>query len=290
MTTMELDVLKENRLEGESLNVTKERLLREGKLLPKPINESDSSENFSIGDEDGLFKEDLAIPRWKIIQPSCRIEKATNGTFHNTLTGEEKEKLEDVVFLKRYNGRILFPKDDFSGERECWSYDGFLPAKEEILAKKRKEPKSSCCLQKINGQKVISCPFAMWNNEEGVNGNRSPMCKETIAFLAVDKEFMPFWIGFHGASIPLIKKLISYVYLQKKQSAVKGEDLHLRDFRLIIGLKMQINEKGKFHIPIFEKTEKIKEESERNLLKDCFDALQQKEISDTFDLEEKVGQ
>jgi hypothetical protein len=276
----ELQTLRENRLDGEPINETKDRLVREGKLLPaqRPV-----PEVAYVGDEEGFFPDDLAIPRWRIVQPTCRIEGAKVGTFRHTLSNEEREKLENVVFLRRHNGRILFPDDDYSGQRECWSYDGLVPAKEEIMAKTGDEPKSPCCVRKTNGQKIVVCSFAMW---ESADDSTTPMCKETISFLGVDKEFVPFWVSFHGSAIPVVRKLISSIYLQKKKYAFRGEALHLRDFRLTLALKLTINEKGKFYVPVMEKTEEIKVAEERQLLTRCFEALQKREFAETVALEE----
>jgi len=284
MTSTELQVLKENRADGETLNETKYRLVKEGRLVPVRDCEHEEYE----GDEDGFLQEDLSIPRWKIIQPTNRIEGAKVGTFRNALTGLEREKMENIVFLRRQNGRILFPKDDFSGERECFSYDGLAPAREEIIAKTGNEPKSECCVKKIGGQKIVCCSCAMWNNDDKNEdtSNRAPMCKEVITFLGVDKEMFPLWLSFHGTAIPVVKKLISSIYLQKKQAAVKGKSLHLRDFRMTIGLKLQITEKGKFYVPVFEKVESLNDPEEQKLLDKCFEALQRKEISESLAMEE----
>lgn len=284
MTTTELQTLREHRLAGEPINETQQRLVREGKLLtatkPVPVEAVG-------GDAEGFFPDDLKIPRWRIVQPTCRIEGAKEGTFRQTLNNEERDKLEHIVFLRRIPGRILFPKGDFSGERECWSYDGQLPASEEIRAKTGVEPKSACCVWQGNGQKIAQCAFAKWRSDETETDDNAntPLCKETITFLGVDQEFIPFWLSFHGTGIPVVKKLISSVYLQKKQAAVQGEDLHLRDFRLSLTLKLQINDRGKFYVPVLDKIEKITVVAERQLLTRCFEALEKKKLAATVALE-----
>ena len=60
MTTAELQTLRDNRLEGESLNDTKDRLAKEGKLVPSRNLLPGSS---CAGDEEGFFPDDLVIPR-----------------------------------------------------------------------------------------------------------------------------------------------------------------------------------------------------------------------------------
>ncbi|MBI4849402.1 MAG: hypothetical protein HY808_12650, partial [Nitrospirae bacterium] len=68
------------------------------------------------------------------------------------------------------------------------------------------------------------------------------------------------------------------VYLKKKQASMQGKELHLRDFRVILSLKLQMNEKGKYFTPVFEKTEEVASEPDRLLLTRCFDALSRKNL------------
>ena len=285
MTPIELQTLRANRLAGEPINETQKRLAREGKLLPigQPVAVVAAAVR---SDEEGFFQDDLKIPRWRIIQPTCRVEGATVGTFRQTLNNEERDKLDNIVFLRRINGRILFPKETYTGDRECWSYDGNLPARDEILAKTGQEPKATCCVRQGNGQKIANCSFAMWRNDDEADNPSTPLCKETISFLGVDKAFIPFWVSFHGTAIPVMRKLISSIYLQKKQAAVQGENLHLRDFRLSLSLKLQLNDRGKFYVPVLDKIEKITAPEERQLLTRCFEALEKKEFAATVALEE----
>jgi hypothetical protein len=67
---------------------------------------------------------------------------------------------------------------------------------------------------------------------------------------------------------------------------VRGENIHLRDFRLTLALRLQINDRGKFYVPVLEKTEEIKVAEERQLLDRCFEALQKREFAETVALEE----
>lgn len=280
MTTTELQILRENRLEGETLNITKERLAKEGKLVPAtssqtalvPVkNEVPVVSEPPMSDEDGFFSADLMIPRWKTVQPTSRIEGAKEGCFLNSLTGDLREKLENIVFLTRRNGRVLFPKDDFSSVRLCWSNDGVSPAADSVLMQTGEKPKSHACIIGNNGDRKVVCPFAEWRKAE--KGNSAPECRETISFLGLDMQSLtPFFMIFHGTGIPPVKNLISSVYLKKKQATMQGKELHLRDFRL--SLKLQMNDRGKYYIPVFEKTEEVANESDRMLLTRCFEALE----------------
>lgn len=284
MTTTELQVLRENRLEGENLNTTKERLEKDQKqvpgsqtaLVPVKSEEPIVSEP-AMSDEDGFYTSDLMIPRWKTVQPTSRIEGAKEGMFLNCLTGELREKLDNIVFLTRKNGRVMFPKDDFSGLRTCWSNDGVSPATDSVFMQTGEQPKSHACVLRSNGDKKVVCPFAEWHKTE--KGNSVPECRETISFLGLDMQCLtPFFMIFHGTGIPPVKNFISSVYLKKKQAAMQSKELHLRDFKVALSLKLQMNEKGKYYIPVFEKAEEISTESDRMMLSRCFDALSKKNI------------
>ena len=285
MTTTELQVLRENRRAGENLNTTKDRLAKQGKLVPVVAQTAlvpQQSEDLAVfepamSDEDGFFTSDLMIPRWKTVQPTSRIEGAPEGRFYNCLTGELREKLENIVFLTRSNGRVLFPKEDFSGLRTCWSNDGISPAADSVLLKTGDQPKSHACVVRNNGDKKAVCPFAEWRKTE--KGNTVPECHETISFLGLDMQSLtPFFMIFHGTGIPPVKNFISSVYLKKKQAVMHGKELHLRDFKVTLALKLEMNDKGKFYFPVFEKVESITTETDRTLLSNCFSALSKKSI------------
>ena len=86
MKTEELQFLRESRLEGETINETRDRLAKEGKFcVPDQKSSEESREEHRLSDLE--FNADLAIPRWKIVQPQCRIEGSTNtlpGTIPTT--------------------------------------------------------------------------------------------------------------------------------------------------------------------------------------------------------------
>lgn len=280
MTLNELNALHANRKEGESVNETKERLLQERRpvaLLPPPAPEPIQEECAEL---DTDFEDtNIVIPRFKIIQPSTRLEGATTGRFLNTITGEEREKLENIVLLKRTTGRVLFPKDDYSGERTCWSYDGLFPAAQEILFKTGQPPQHDRCVSKSGSVKTVHCPLAEWLKDEK-NNNIAPKCKDTIAFLAIDQGAFPFIIIFHGKAIPPIKTLLASIYLKKKQALLQGRTLYLRDFFVTLSLKLQINEKGKFFVPVVEKIEEISKPEDRELFTSCFQTFERKNMAE----------
>lgn len=293
MMLSELQVLQENRLESESLNATKERLIKEDqfpaktqlRLMPpveeKELQKESDSTNQIPPDEEGFLNDDLVIPRWRIVQPLCRTQGAKEGTFRNTLTGEERERLDNVILLSRKNGRVLFPEGDFTGTRLCWSYDGLIPEIEEIVRKTEKPPKSNRCIIKNNGSTRVNCPFAVWNQ----NGKKAPQCRETITFLGIDADYLPFWIIFGGNGIPPVKDFISTIYLKKKQANLKGKDVHFRDFQILLTLQLEMQGKGKYYIPVVQKIEEITDVSKRQIITKCFESLNKRSICETFDAE-----
>ena len=288
MTLNELQIIKDNRLDGENLNVTRDRLIAEGKLpngldlpaemdagaqLPVPANGQFTDSFGPYDGEDDFMEEDLTIPRWKILQPTTRVEGGSAGMFYNVVTHEEAEKLEDIVFLSRTTGRVLFPGNDFSGNRVCWSHSGKAPAAEEIITLTGEDPKSELCVTKSGGQKVYHCPFSMWrdaNGEPDTNGSMPPQCKETITFLGLDSELMPFRIIFHGMGIPPVKNFMKSIFIRRQQALLSRKKLGLRDFRFTIALELKMNDKGKFYSPKFENVKEISDAGERQMLRSCF--------------------
>ena len=283
MKVEELMILHGNRIEGETITQTRNRLESEGNL---PVLETEAPEEV-IPEDHRLaldFGTDLVIPRYKQVQPNCRIEGATPGRFRNMLTEEEVEKLENVVFLTQQNSRSLFPQDDFSGVKRCFSYNGYVPAAEQILKKTGLQPISPVCASRENGKLTFHCPYAAWRNELGEpdeNGKKQPLCKASISFVGLELlSSMPFWVIFHGAAIPIIKDFLRYINYKHEEARHQGKDLRLFDFKLNIGLQSQTTAKGKFYLPVFEKKEEITDPEERLFLRKCYDSLNGRFLSE----------
>ncbi len=290
MTMQKLQPINQACVQGETGSKrrgTKEKRISQNPqpLLMPPLEEQESQ--ISDDAEEGLLSEDLIVPKYKIIQPSCRIEGAKEGMFYNTLTLEQKDSLENIVFLSRKNGRVMFPSGDFSGARQCYSYDGIAPEREAVIKETGAEPPAPCCVINDNGQKKIVCPFAIWPDTPAENGSRSPRCKQTINFLCVDEFLSPFFLIFHGASIPTIKNFLGSIYLQKRQAMIQRKELHLRSFSITMKLKLHINDRGKFYLPMFEKVEEIVDPMRIHALHQCFDSLRNRTISETLESESK---
>lgn len=285
MTIEELETLKENRTDEETLNQTHQRLISENRF-PLAIPENKESQE---APESPDFDGNLTIPRYKLIQPSCRIEGATIGCFRNSLTEEEFEKLENIVFLVQQNSRTLFPEDDFSGLKKCWSFTGYSPAKEQIFKKTGEEPMAPVCASRDGkGNLTVHCPYAEWRNQLGEpdpNGSKPPLCKASISFLGLDSSKMPFWIIFHGTAIPIIKDFLRFVAYKKVQGKHQGKDVQLYSFRITLGLKLQTNAKGRYYVPVFEKKEEITDEGEAAILKNCYASLRDCFLSEPMEAE-----
>jgi hypothetical protein len=241
------------------------------KVPSAPVGATTTTTALAIPEEagDGLTPDDLVIPRWKITQPTSRDTQAKPGAFYNTLTGESRERLDGVVLLIRKNGRVLFPDNDYSGVRDCWSYDGVAPEHHEIEERTGHGAKSPVC---CDGKKAI-CPLAKWAKD--AKGNTvAPPCAETISFCGFDSATMtPFFVVFHGTGLAPVRNLLSAIYLKKKQAEMQGKTCNLRDFRVSLVLKLTVNDRGKFYVPAFEKLEPITDEAERSALGSCFAAV-----------------
>jgi hypothetical protein len=276
MDAKELQTLQENRRKGETLEQTKARLQAEQVetakpvfpepepgIMPPPTNlPTAPSSNSNVParrdelvqynpevhrgvdtDEEGFSDEDLSIARIKIVQPNARDDDAIPGNFKNVLTGEHVTALNGVSFLRRLNGRVLFPENDFSGNRICWSLDGHLPDTHGIHRITEQAPQSAACTSSTPGikRKIIHCPYAMWGADR-----TAPPCKETITLLGVDAEMMPFWVIFHGTALSPVKNFLRAVYLKKRK-----EKKNMRDFQVTISLTKEKNDQGMFFVPVF---------------------------------------
>ena len=200
----------------------------------------------SYSDDSDFQESDLIIPVWKIVQNSCRIEgcKPYLGQFYNTVSEEYSEKLENVTFLKRMTGRVLFPKENYSGDRLCWSDDNVTPS--EIV----EFPKCENCK---------NCELSVWSKDE--NGkNKPPKCKETISFMSLEDNFSPFIIRFSGTAMPPVKALLSNLFLKTKLGIIQKKKLSLRSFSVSISLVEKINDAGKFYIPVFSNIKEVETE------------------------------
>jgi hypothetical protein len=277
MVLNELQIIQDNRLEGESINAARERLQKEGKLTPSEQKIANVEEKSVVDEnfpelENNFTQEDMSIPRYKIIQPTSRIENIDAGKFYNSLTGETYEKLEDIVFLLRNSGRVLFPEGNFNGERVCWSYSGTHPAADDIVAMTGNQPKSEICVSKTGNQKVHHCPFASWRNEKGEPYNKGkfpPLCKETLSFLGLDKNLLPFYINFHGMALLSAKNFLKTIFIKKQQALMNNKKLGLYDFRFTITLELKIGERGKYYIPSFVNTKEIIEVEQKRVIRVC---------------------
>jgi len=237
---------KEIEADMKAVTAADEEKKSEVAVLERMPNVVEVVDERAYSDDSDFQESDLIIPVWKIVQNSCRIEgcKPYLGQFYNTVSEEYREKLENVTFLKRMTGRVLFPKENYSGDRLCWSDDNVTPS--EIV----EFPKCENCK---------NCELSVWSKDE--NGkNKPPKCKETISFMSLEDNFSPFIIRFSGTAMPPVKALLSNLFLKTKLGIIQKKKLSLRNFSVSISLVEKINDAGKFYIPVFSNIKEVEVE------------------------------
>ena len=259
-----LQTLREQRLPDETINETWARLKQQG-TFDSPVSQNENS-----------YNEDIVIARYKILQPSCQIEGVTPGCFLNTVTQEEVEKLENVVFLSRQYSRSLFANGDFSGRKTCWSWNGYTPAIEQIRLKTGKEPRDLVCANRDeNGKLMFVCPFAQWRDEfdqPDPAGTKPPTCKTSISFLGLDLvKQMPFWIVFHGSSLPIVKSHLRVIDYKCVEARRQNRELNMYHFKTTISLKQQTTSKGRFYVVHFDDKQEITNSTQIASIKQAHD-------------------
>ena len=277
----ELQQLYEQRLDGESINETLARIDCDPPETLDAPTEQENPEQRYIPEP----QEELIIPRYKLVQPSSRIEGVEAGVFHNNLTEETFEKLENVVFLKHQSTRVLFNDGDFSGERRCWSANGYYPATEEIKERTGNEPVSSQCACREGKKLKFICPLAEWLNSDGKpdpNGKIAPKCKPSISILGLELETMvPFYVIFHGSSLPEVKLLLRYMGYQRGIERRKGNELQMYHFKIDVNLESVTSSKGKYYLPRFKTTGIISDPKEQKMVENCYEECKEKfEVSE----------
>ncbi len=285
MQLTQLQSLYENREHGESLNDTLARLQQEPEKteVNEPVTPSDAVSSYG---------EELTIPRYKILQPSCQIEGATPGCFRNSLTEEEVEKLENVVLLTRQDTRSYFADGDFSGQKSCWSHNGYVPATKQIKSKTDQDPVAPMCARRDEkGKLVFCCPLAQWRNAKtgqiDPKGTKPPTCKASVKFLGLElNSQLSFWIVFHGSSLPIVKNFLRIVNYKRKGVQRQGDNLQLYHFRIDISLKQQTTSKGRFFVPLFEQKEVITDPEERVLLHKAYEYYKDWFLAESAEIQE----
>ena len=238
---------------AEIVKKTNEEKKEEVAILEKKENIVEVVDGRSYTEESSDFEEDdLIVPYYKIIQSNCRIEGCQQGKFLNVVSGEHVDKLENVVFLQRQKGRIMFPKGDLSGAIECCSDDNLIPS-ERI-----ENPKNKKCSE---------CEFSLWKKEDGKN-IPSP-CKLTEGFLGLEENFSPFSIKFHGLAMKPLQGLLSTLYLKTKLGIIQKKKLSLKSFSFTISLGQKLTDNGTFWVPVFNNIKEI-EDDKKNLIDELY--------------------
>jgi hypothetical protein len=276
LTHEKLEILNKNRRPDESLADAVARLFPEENTqiapAPAPVATRPPAPIMSLeDDEEGLSDFDLTIPRISINQNTTQIEGATAGKFRNSVTGEEQDTIE-VVFLKRFNGRVLFPENDISGERDCWSLDGIIPDVENI-AKANKKPIAEKCVEQRGREKKFHCPYSEWIERN------PPKCKETITLLGLEG-VVPFYMSFHGTAIKPLRSFLGTIVIKKKAAKTRREVVNMRDFSVLLRVNRESNKRGTFYVPHFSQITPV-EASRREELTSVFELLKDRQTPDS---------
>jgi hypothetical protein len=176
----------------------------------------------------GIAREDLILPRLKIVQPIS--QEGTPGKFRLNLTGQEWDELR-VVPLRYQPGRVLWGDDLKSLDPICRSLDGEVP--DAAIQK----PVSTICTERRGQDRIAACPAAMWT------GSTRPACAQTYGFifLAVEDGF-PFAMTLTRSSAQTARSILSVAQLCAATHA-------LWDHELTLTLREIRGEKGKYFAP-----------------------------------------
>lgn len=137
-------------------------------------------------------REDLIIPRVRIIQPTSKLE-GDAGQFHFNLTGECRDSIH-AVLLKMTKSRVCWDQDSLGADPLCASDDAKTPRGQYAS---------------IYATHCENCPMAQW-------GEEAPKCRLMYNFLATDLEGDLFIIGLGSTSVKHAKKILSVFTLKRK--------------------------------------------------------------------------
>lgn len=267
MKTEEFEIIKKERIDGETIEDCYNRLKLQGRFEVKydslPAKQELQCGNNNIDICVDFSMSDFIIPQIKIIQDQSKVDKdVPRGVFFNLLTRECKDKMEKVTFLKRSNGRVLFPTKDFTGNRLCWSDDGKYPSHEVPSYK------NSIC---------ETCKFAEWSTDEQGKPER-PLCKETISFIGMEQETSDlFWMVFSGDSIKSVKYLLTSLIKRVMLGKIKNENLGMKDFQFDILTRKGDESKGNYWIPAFDNISRVEKEK-TTLVEDILRLIKKPEV------------
>ena len=189
-----------------------------------------------VGGMEDIDKDDLVIPRLKIIQTTAK--EGTPGKFGLNLTMEEFDTV-DATLLKVTKGRVMFDKEDLTLPPLCGSQDRIVPADYFTDEADGTVPMSDVC---------DGCVQAQWD------GNTPPPCSETYTMLMLDvNTFIPFFLQLKGTAIRPSKSLITAIFLQSNTPKLKKAGAMSCDFTTHMALQKKSNKQGTFYVPVFSK-------------------------------------
>ncbi len=214
-TTMDLmDRAQMEAVQADELKVGKGALATTSQNVPATIPEIPAE--LSMEGMEGIGKDDLMIPRARVIQPTSKLD-GEPGTFHFNLTGECKDAIL-AVLLRVKKGRVLWNEIGTSDAPRCASDDGLMPRSGGAF--------DGPC---------DGCTQSRWGE-----GKTPPACGQTYNFLGADVEDdnTPFMMSLKGASIKHARRIISAFVLKHKP-------LYSAPVRILAALVT--NDKGKFY-------------------------------------------
>ena len=151
--------------------------------------------DYSMEGMDGIGRDDLMVPRARVLQPTSKLEGET-GWFHFNLTGTAKKTVV-AVLLRVQKGRVMWDAEDLGAAPRCASDDDVMPRQ---------------------GDGYLFGPCADCDQSRWGADKTPPPCSQTYNFLAADTEDddAPFMISLSKTSLKHAKRILSVFVLKHK--------------------------------------------------------------------------
>jgi hypothetical protein len=166
---------------------------------------------------------DIAITRWSIVQPTS--QEGTPGKFHNSSTGEERDRMRVTVLATR-KSRTLFA-EALGDDPVCKSRNARIPDPDIEL------PMAELCAEDLLGRLVEVCPYAQFADD------KSPECQLTYNLILVDEDGVPSMMSLRKTSIKPFKAVLTYALTRK---------IGTYAFSVELSLSKQQNSKGSYYV------------------------------------------
>jgi len=193
-------------------------------LVVRPNNEA----LMVVGTED-LGREDLVIPRVRLVQPTSALG-GNAGELFNALTGESAPEIHAVI-LRIGKSRVLWPSEYQRDQRPlCASNDGIVPRTE---------------FAGMYAEQCADCPQMLW----GDNGE-PPACSFGYSYLAADRsrDDLPFILTANRSSLKAARACNTLVKAFGQRREV------------VIAAQQAVSDRGKYYVLTFKLGEPIPSE------------------------------